>query len=328
MRIRRWMKILIVSVALILVGIVLYSGLQMLESTVFHKEQQGEEPYSSKTITSNGIDYFPKQDITTLLIMGIDETGPVRDSMSYNNEGESDVVLLAVFDNAEKTYNVLALNRDTMVEMPILGLGGKRAGTKVGQLALSHTYGSGLQDSCENVKETVSGLLGGNFIDYYLAMNMDAIPILNDAVGGVKVTVVDDFGEVDSDIRVGEMTLRGQQALTFVQIRKDIGTQMNISRMERQKEYMNGFVDALNTKLEMSSSFVLDTYDSVSPYIVSDCTLNTLSLLVSHFSDYKMGDIIAPAGENVKGDVYMEFYLDNEKFEDLKLQLFYSPKPN
>lgn len=326
MKIRRRIKVLIVVVALVLVGIALYSGLQMLESTVLRKGETVEETQPSKTVTSDGIDYFPRQDITTLLIMGIDETGPVRDSMSYNNEGESDVVLLAIFDDTEKTYNVVALNRDTMVELPILGLGGKRAGTKVAQLALAHTYGSGLHDSCENVKETITALLGGDFIDYYLSMNMDAIPILNDAVGGVSVTVTDDFGEVDTGIHVGEMTLQGQQALNFVQIRKDVGTQMNVSRMERQKEYMYGFVEALDSKLENSSSFVFETYESVSPYIVSDCSVNTLSLLVSRFSEYEMDDVITPEGENIMGDGFMEFYLDKEQFEELILGLFYSPK--
>lgn len=326
MKIRRKIKVLIVVIALILVGVVLYSGLQYLESTVLFKEQEVVETQPSKTITSDGADYFPRQDITTLLILGIDETGPVKDSMSYNNEGESDVILLVIFDDAEKTYNVLALNRDTMVEMPILGLGGKKAGTKVAQIALAHTYGSGLEDSCENSRDVVSAFLGGEFIDYYLSMNMDAIPILNDAVGGVGVTVTDDFSEVDPSIQQGEITLQGQQALHFVQMRKGIGTQMNISRMERQREYMNGFVSSLNQKLESSSSFVFDVHEQLAPYIVTDCSVNTLSLLVDRFSEYQMGEIISPEGENTKGDTFMEFYVDQAKLAQLTLQLFYAQK--
>ncbi len=311
---------------LLLVLVMLYSGLQILESTVLVREQNVEETQQSKTVTHDGIDYFPRQDITTLLIMGIDESGPVKDSMSYYNEGEADVVLLVIFDEIEETYNILALNRDAMVEMPVLGLGGKRAGTRVAQLALSHAYGSGLEDSCENVRETVSDLLGGVYIDYYLSMNMDAIPILNDAVDGVRVTVTDDFSEVDSGIPVGEVTLRGEQALNFVRIRKDVGTQMNVSRMERQKEYMRGFMEALKAKLENSQSFVFDTYETISPYVVSDCSVNTLSLLVDRFYENEMGEVITPEGENRRGDIYMEFYMDQEKLEQLILQQFYAPK--
>ena len=98
MRSRRGTKILIVVTALILVMVAIYSGLQILESAVFQPTPETETVSTSKTITRNGVRYFPRQDITVFLVMGIDEYGPVKDSMSYNNRGEADVVLLAIFD--------------------------------------------------------------------------------------------------------------------------------------------------------------------------------------------------------------------------------------
>ena len=311
---------------LILVFVVLFSGLQILESTVLVPEQPDVTPIVSKTITRNGVDYFPRQDITVFMILGIDEFGPVKDSNSYNNEGEADVVLLAIFDETAESYNILALNRDTMMNVPMLGLGGKFAGTYFEQLALAHTYGSGLEDSCENTKKAVSDFLNGINIDYYLAMNMDAIGIINDAVGGVKVNVVDDFSAVDPSIQKGEMVLHGEQALHFVRLRKDVGVQLNIARMERQREYMQGFVNALNDQLNQNSTFALDAYNDIAPYIVSDCSANTLSTLVSRFSEYTMGEIITPKGENRNGKVFMEFYVDEEQLDDLVISLFYREK--
>ena len=55
--------------------------------------------------------------------------------------------------------------------------------------------------------------LPGLIIDYYVSMNMDAIGILNDAVGGVRVLVEDDFSEVDASIPMGITRLEGRQAL-------------------------------------------------------------------------------------------------------------------
>ena len=311
---------------LILVFVVLVSGLQILESTVLAPEQPAETPAASKTITRKGVDYFPRQDITVLLILGIDEFGPVKASNSYNNEGEADVVLLAIFDETAETYNILALNRDTMMDVPVLGLGGKLAGTYYEQLALSHTYGSGLEDSCENTRKAVSDFLNGIHIDYYLSMNMDAIGILNDAVGGVKVNVTDDFSLVDPTIQMGEMVLQGEQALHFVRLRKDVGVQLNIARMERQRMYMEGFVNALNDQVNQNASFVLETYEQVSPYIVSDCSANTLSTLVNRFSEYTLQEIITPEGENKNGKMFMEFYVDEKKLDDLVIDLFYREK--
>ena len=311
---------------LVLVIVVLYSGLRFLESTVLNRTEIVETPATSKTVISDGVAYFPRQDITVFMILGIDELGPVKSSNSYNNQGESDVVMLAIFDETEKTYSILALNRDTMMDVPVLGLGGRFAGTHFEQLALSHTYGSGLEDSCENTKKAVSDFLGGIYIDYYVSMNMDAIPILNDAVDGVKVTVADLFNDVDPTIQIGEMVLHGQQALNFVQIRKDVGTQLNISRMERQREYMNGYVEALNNKLSQNNSFIIETYEQVAPYVVSDCSVNTLSNHVSRFSEYTMNEIVSPEGKNVRGKQFMEFYVDEEKLHDLVLRLLYAEK--
>ena len=316
----------IVVAALILVGIVLYSGLRYLESTVFYKEQPEPVRQSTRTITRDGVDYYPRQDITTLLFMGIDEYGPAQDSMSYNNPGESDVVLLVVFDEAEKAYNILALNRDTMVEMPILGLGGKRAGTKVAQLALSHTYGSGLQDSCENVKETLAMLLGDSFVDYYISMNMDAIAILNDAVGGVTVTVEEDFSDVNSGITKGILTLRGEQALDYVRVRKNLGDQKNITRMKRQEEYVNGFLTALSGKSDGNTEFLLSVYEKLAPYLVTDCSFNTFSALMERYQGFTLGDTMTPEGENIIANGFYEFHLDEAKMDALILELFYRPK--
>ena len=212
------------------------------------------------------------------------------------------------------------------MDVPVLGLGGKLAGTYYEQLALSHTYGSGLEDSCENTRKAVSDFLNGIHIDYYLSMNMDAIGILNDAVGGVKVNVTDDFSLVDPTIQMGEMVLQGEQALHFVRLRKDVGVQLNIARMERQRMYMEGFVNALNDQVNQNASFVLETYEQVSPYIVSDCSANTLSTLVNRFSEYTLQEIITPEGENKNGKMFMEFYVDEKKLDDLVIDLFYREK--
>lgn len=322
---KRHQKMLLLAVALIVVLVVVCSGLLFLESAVAYPESSVASP-TSKTITRNGIDYFPKQDMTVILLMGIDESGPVRDSLSYNNEGEADMVMLAIFDEQEETCSFLVLNRDTMIKMPVLGVAGKQAGSRVAQLALSHTYGSGLEDSCENTKRAVSDFLNGITIDYYVAMNMDAVTILNDAVGGVTVNVQDDFSMVDPAIENGPFTLRGEQALTFVQTRWYIGDGLNLTRMERQKEYMENFLRVFTGKLKVDKDFVLSTYEVVAPYLVSDLPVNSLSSMVERYENHRMGDILAVEGENVLGSEFYEFYPDEEKLEELILELFYDPK--
>lgn len=314
-------------IAVILVVVLVFSGFQLITTIFSPNSTDTKTTTNTKTISRDGKDYYPRQDITVLMLTGIDQTGPVKSSQSYNNEGEADMIALAVFDEADKTFDVLVLNRDTMLNVPVLGIGGKQAGTSFEQLALSHTYGTGLEDSCENTEKTVSNFLYGLNIDYYISMNMDAISILNDAVGGVTVNVTDDFSAVDLSITQGEFTLKGDQALTFIQTRKDVGNQMNISRMDRHTEYMNGFIKAFNNKLKNDGeSFIYSTYSSIEKYTVTDCSVNTLSNLINKYADYKLNDIITPEGENKTGGEYMEFYVNEDKLEQLILNLFYSEK--
>lgn len=313
------------ALILILVLVMLYSGLRIVESTVLHSGEETES-FVSKTITRDGVDYWPRQDITTVMVLGIDQYGPVADSGSYNNRGAADMDMLLIFDELSGTCSVLHLNRDTMLEMPVLGIGGRKAGTYYGQLALSHTYGSGLEDSCENTRETISDFLYGIRIDYYVAMNMDAISILNDAVGGVTVNVTEDFSRVDPTIGMGQVKLMGQQAINFVRTRKDVGDQLNLSRIERQKEYIDGFVEAFRAKQEANAEFIVSAYEQAAPYLVTDCSVNVISGMIDRYGDYEIREVVTPEGENVMGEEYFEFYVDEEKLDELILRLFYAPK--
>ncbi len=308
----------------ILVAVVLFSGFKILAS--LNKNVDSTSTSSKKTVEYNGEQYFPRQDMTVLMLMGIDERGEVKASDSYNNTGENDMVALAVFDELDKSYSVLVLNRDTMMDVHVLGLGGRDAGTIYAQLALAHTYGTGLEDSCENTVRTVSDFLYGLTVDYYISMNMDAIAILNDAVGGVTVTVEDDFSKVDSSIPMGEVTLSGEQALSFVQTRKDVSDEMNISRMNRHEEYMKNFVTAFNEKVKEDDTFILKTYEEVSPYVVSDCSINSLSAMLSRYADYTLKEIVTPSGENVLTEEYVEFHVDEKALEELIMNMFYTKK--
>lgn len=313
-------------ILLILVVVMLYSGLRIWESTALRSEDPAAEAVKTKTITRNGIDYYPRQDINVMLVLGIDQYGPVESSNYYRNDGSADSVMLLIFDETNEECKVLYLNRDTMLDMDILGVRGEYAGTFYGQLALAHTYGSGLEDSCENVKNTLMHFLHGLTIDYYVAMNMDAIPILNDSVGGVTVNVVDDFSQVDPTITLGEVTLMGDQVINFVRTRKNVGDQKNVTRMERQKEYVYGFLDKLREKEHEDVNFVMNVYDQVAPYLVSDCPINTLSSMLDHYLDYEIAEVVTPEGENVIGEEHYEFYADEEKLDELIVRLFYAPK--
>lgn len=321
---KRLKKVLFVCIVLILVLAMLYSGLRILESTIlFDIEDQMQT--KSKIIIRNGVKYYPRKDITVVMLMGVNRIGKVEPT-APNKSVAVDMVSLLIFDEKTQTCNVLNLNRDMMVDIPVLNEHGKAVGIANAQLAYSHSYGTGLRDSCENVRMTVSNLLYGLQIDYYFALNMDTIGILNDSVGGVTVNIVDDFSQLDPSLTKGKVHLTGKQAVNFVQSRSGVGDELNLSRMERQSEYMSNFVPALKNQLKQESGYVVKTYDAISDYIVTDCVVDAVSRMVSDYGHYTLGEMLSVEGDNVLGEKYYEFYADEKALDDLILRLFYAPK--
>lgn len=281
-------------------------------------------PVDGREITYyNGTAYAKKEDLETVLLLGVDKfEGETPDG--YVNNQQADFLLLLVMDKQHETCTPIQLNRDTMTQIQILGVTGEPAGTFTGQLALAHTYGSGEEDSCENTVLAVSNLLYGMEIDHYVSLTMDGVALLNDLVGGVTVEVLDDFSGIDDSLVQGEtVTLQGQQALTYVRSRGGLEDSTNLHRMERQRQYLAGLQEQVKKAAQSDSNFSLDALLQVNEYMVSDCTVNQLSDLINSMVTYEIEDIRTTQGEAQVGEEYMEFTVDEDALQQLVLEVFY-----
>lgn len=276
-----------------------------------------------KELLVNGTLYRQKNLADTYLFMGIDVSGEAIPIDNYIGGGQSDVVMLVSVDHDKKTWQLLQLNRDTMTEVPVLGPDGRVERRDFQQLALAHAYGNGGVQSCANVVETVSSMMKGERIDGYFAMNLDGIAILNDAVGGVPVTITSDFSQVDDSLPMGEtVTLTGKQAETFVRGRKGVDDQTNIARMARQKTYLISFFQCLKNQSEET---ILRAYEAVSPYTVTNMGSGTVSRLAEILREYQMLDVLGVEGEARVENNLWAFYPDENSLQQVMLALFYDP---
>ena len=199
------------AVALVL----LYQAGRWLETRNANPEARGDlsqRPVQGETIEVDGVAYRQRTGLTTVLLMGIDRDADVEPSGSRNG-GQADFLRLLVIDANSETVTQVAIDRDTMTPITTLGVLGNRSGVRTAQVSLSHGFGDGGAQSCELTVEAVSNLLLGTEIDFYAAMNLDGISVLNDAVDGVTVTLEDDFSALDPAMTAGTtLTLRGDQA--------------------------------------------------------------------------------------------------------------------
>lgn len=270
--------------------------------------------------------YVPNNELEVVLLIGVDKYISQTQGESYNNSQQADFLMLFIMDQKAETCTALHLNRDTMTQIPVLGVRGENAGSITGQLALAHTYGSGRNDSCRNTVEAVSNLLYGIKIDHYIAFTMYAVAQINDLAGGVTVTVLDDLTSVSPQMEKGStITLTGDMALSYVRTRYGLEDSSNLRRMERQRQYLMELHNTLSTKIEANDVFILETLDTLSPYMTSDCTANQLSQLFERWKLYTNRGILTIDGEAKVGEKFMEFYPNETALKQIVVNLFYVP---
>ncbi len=325
---KRDILVILSVVALVLAG--LYFGAQWLENESANPEPRGDYKlrYEDEQLTINGHTYRQRNNLTTILFMGIDQdenSEEVPAYLKYLSGGQADFLRLMVIDPADKTITQIEIDRDTMTPITVLGTLGGKVGYRTAQICLSHSFGDGREQSCGFTVEAVSNLLYNVPIKYYAAMNLDGISALNDMLGGVTVTLEDDFSHIDPAMTKGTtLTLVGDQAETFVRSRMSVGVGTNEARMTRQQQYVNQMMELLNVKIHESSDFIGALFDDLSPYL---CTNMSRAQMVNEAwiaKDYTRHPLVSIGGTHVEGsDGYMQFLTDEESLEQVILDVFY-----
>lgn len=316
------------GLAIALLAVFLLTGAFLLLELWEKRQSIFPEQKTENTVYEyNGVEYVKNEDVESFLILGLDKFEDAINNDSYNNDQRADFLMLLVFDNSEKKFTAVHLNRDTMVNMNVLGVAGQKIGTVNKQLALAHTYGNGRDVSCRNTADAVSELLNGVKVNHYLSITMDAVPILNDLLGGVEVTVLDDFSGIDDTLIKGEtVTLHGDHALTYVRERYGLEDSSNSTRMVRQRQYMTAVYDKAMLKIENDDNFVIEASSKLADYIVSDRSVNQLQEIAKKLSQYKFTEIETLEGESVVKDGLMEFRPDADSIDRIVFELFYKKK--
>lgn len=312
---------------LVLAALLLFAGGSWLEKRSRKPETRTELPQeTAETMEVDGVTYRRRTDLTTILVMGIDHDSEVEAEGSYQG-GQADFQRLIVIDSKDKTVRQLKIDRDTMAEVTVLGMLGNPVGTTQMQISLAHGFGDGKEESCGYARDAVSRLLQGENIDFYLAMSLDGISVLNDLAGGVTVTLEDDFSAADPAMTRGTtLTLHGDQAEIFVRRRMDVGEGTNEARMVRQEEYLAQLSAQLESRVQQDQQFTAQVYDTLQPYLVTDLAKGQLVNEVWAAKDDTVEPAIALEGEHkVAEDGFTEFYPTEASIQKAVLTLFWEP---
>lgn len=163
-----------------------------------------------------------KQDFFTFLIVGTD--GGVN----------TDTIMVAAVDTADKKINILSIPRDTMSNVP-------RTVKKI-NAAFS-------VDGIPQVKKELKNLIGFD-IDRYLLIDLKGFERIIDAVGGVDMYVPSDMDYEDPaqdlyiHLKQGQQVLNGKHALEFVRFRSGYAD-ADLGRIKAQQSFLQALADTL-----------------------------------------------------------------------------------
>ena len=289
-------------------------------------------------ILYNGKEYAPNSDLVCILVMGIDtesvsEIGGQSweiDEASVNNGGQADALFLMLLNPHDEKISILSINRNSMADVDVWDSAGNYRGVLTQQIALQHGYGTDQTQCAEHQVKAVSRLLHDIPIHAYAAISMDAIPELNDAIGGVEVEVLDDiiYPEYDMDLHQGEtVTLMGEKAYWYVRLRDEDLFDSNSLRLERQKQYLTSFAAKAKETAGGDVSVAIDLFNIMQKYMVTDLNVSSFTYLATETMDYEFSadNMYSIGGETVQGTEFEEFYIDDEELQITIIRLFYEP---
>lgn len=313
--------VLVCLLVLIAIGVCLFFFFQEPEESYSteYKESERED-----TIEYGGKEYQYNDHLSNYLFLGIDKREYVEEGQAREENGRADAIFLVSYDRVKKTVKCISIPRDTITNIHTYSVDGDDLGLTESHITMQYLYGDGKDGSCRLMKETVSNMMYGIPIQGYCSVSMDGIPVAVDVLGEVRLIVPDNSLEnAYPEFKEGaEVVITGKNAEQFVRYRDTEQSQSAIARMNRQKVFMEAFVEEAKVKAVDNADLVVDMYEELKPYMVTNMGTDLFAQLLdaSYDSENKIQDI---PGEKVDGIQFDEYHINETELYELILQNFY-----
>lgn len=301
---------------------------QKEEFTADPRDLNLEPILAESTVNYHGKTYRRNQYVKAILCMGVDRSDTMTETKDLGEAGQSDGIFLIAQDTAHHDLKILMIPRDTMTEIPITDEDRTVNDTMITQLTMAFAYGDGREQSCENTVQSVEKLLSGFSIDQYLAVDTSVVAKLNDAVGGVTVTIPTDGMEQRDPtfVKGSQVTLHGDQAEAFVRYR-DIKRDFSaLYRMDQQQEYITQYFKAVKTASRTDSQIVTHLFDLIQDYMITDMSKSQYLKIAMDGLDggsLESDDFYTVPGTGETTETYDVYKADRQAIIPILLNLFY-----
>ncbi len=262
----------------------------------------------------------------TLLCLGVDKQVAMDERHPETNSiGQADGIFLISIDTGTKEVDIVAIPRDTVVTIEKYNHKLQYMGREEAQICLQYAYADGMEYSCELTADRVNDLFPDTTIDGYISINIEAIMEINDAVGGVEVTVEDEYTALNMGIPVGTtLNLMGDNTMLYLRLRDKSVNGSAYTRMDRIKEYITLFIPQGLSAIKEDPTLLVEMYQTLDEHMVTNVEVGDLAEIALALSDLDMENVHFHTlqGEIVLADDgYEEFYPDEAQMEMLRKKM-------
>ena len=275
---------------------------------------------------AGGTETKMRENMEVIMVCGTDTRETIPEDNDYVHYSQADVIYVYAIDHKNKTYQCIQINRDTMTPVKqVVGIGEDTVANM--QICLAHSYGKTEQARCLNTVEALEGLLFEVPIDHYISLNLSAISVLNEQVGGVTVTIPAGMEKADPAFVEGAtIRLQGNQAETFVRARMQLDDDSNIFRMQRQEIYAKSFMNTVISKAKKDLGIPVSLFNGSAPYSCTNLNAAKITVLAKevvtgHGMDFEVETV--KGSSQMKDETHAEYVIDEEGFFEQFLAAYY-----
>lgn len=296
----------------------------------FSGEAEQDLPYvewEEDWIRYQGKVYDYNENILSFLCMGIDVDNVLSQQQQGWDSGQADALFLLSLNPDARKMTIIAIDRNTMSDVDMYDENNNYLGTFQAQINLAHGYGDGREKSARNQVKAVSHLLYELPIHGYCAINLPAIYILNDTIGGVDVSIREDFTSEYFQFSPGEIVhLDGRLAYFYIRYRDEDVPESARLRLGRQKQYLLAFVEKAKSEFARDITLPVRLFNAAVPSMVTDLTADEVLYLAGEAAGYSFSEddlIVLPGTTDTSGQ-FDEFYVDQDALKQIIIDVFYT----
>lgn len=287
------------------------------------------------TIDFEGQKYRYNDNLINILVIGIDDYGLKGGTDTDVNPYQADTIVLGTVDAIKKTVSFMCIPRDTVTDIKVLDLNDEVAAVKKGPIAIQHSFGTQGEKTNEAVADTVSELLYNVPIYRYVAIDISAIPDINDSLGGIMVDIPEDLTKWDPKMKEGvtDYLLLGDDAVIFVARRDTDIDDSAMGRMKRQVTYLKKLFPAVKEETSRNLMYPINMYNKEADKIKTNLTLDEMTYLTKLMLDLSLdeNEIVSVPGQmkriepdEIEDYEYeMGYIVDEEALKRLVVDRFY-----